>query len=99
MGDPSSSPWMSRKSTFLIALTLVAMIGVVQSEDFYELLGIERDADAKDIRRAFKRLALTMHPDKNQVNYLKDVYIQFFVPNKIPLLIYIGSSLIWYYKG
>ncbi|XP_030832384.1 dnaJ homolog subfamily C member 10 [Strongylocentrotus purpuratus] len=66
MGDPSSSPWMSRKSTFLIALTLVALIGIVQSEDFYELLGIERDADAKDIRRAFKRLALTMHPDKNQ---------------------------------
>lgn len=37
------------------------------SDDFYKRLGIPRDATVKDIRKAFKNLALTMHPDKNKV--------------------------------
>lgn len=35
--------------------------------DFYKLLDIERDADNREIRKAFKKLALKMHPDKNPV--------------------------------
>ena len=37
-------------------------------EDFYGLLGISRQANNREIRRAFKKLALEMHPDKNQVH-------------------------------
>ncbi|XP_037095863.1 dnaJ homolog subfamily C member 10 isoform X1 [Syngnathus acus] len=33
--------------------------------DYYELLGVGRDANTRQIRQAFKKLALTMHPDKN----------------------------------
>lgn len=32
---------------------------------FYELLGIDKQATTKEIRKAFKKHALTMHPDKN----------------------------------
>mmetsp|Transcript_10096 Transcript_10096/g.21401 ORF Transcript_10096/g.21401 Transcript_10096/m.21401 type:complete len:649 (-) Transcript_10096:1146-3092(-) len=35
-----------------------------QEEDFYRLLDIERDASEDDIKRAYKKRSLQMHPDK-----------------------------------
>lgn len=36
------------------------------SQDFYEVLGIARNATAEDIRRAHRKLALKYHPDRNK---------------------------------
>ena len=33
--------------------------------DFYGELGVEKDADLRDIKRAYKKLAIKLHPDKN----------------------------------
>lgn len=33
--------------------------------DHYQILGVKPDATPGDIRKAYKKLALTWHPDKN----------------------------------
>jgi molecular chaperone DnaJ len=37
-----------------------------QRRDYYEVLGVPRDADAKQIKTAFRKLALRYHPDRSQ---------------------------------
>ena len=37
---------------------------MAQSDDFYEILGVSRDASADDIRRTFRKLAMEHHPDR-----------------------------------
>ena len=34
--------------------------------DYYQVLGVNRDADEEAIRKAYRALALRYHPDKNK---------------------------------
>ena len=61
-----------------IILLLMALESAL-AEDFYQLLGVSRQANAREIRKAFKKLALEKHPDKNQVSAL-DLYTAMHFP-------------------
>ncbi|XP_054262299.1 uncharacterized protein F54F2.9-like [Macrosteles quadrilineatus] len=51
---------------------VVEEVGI--SKNFYELLSVPRDADSSAIKKAFRKLSLVLHPDKNDA---PDAEVQF----------------------
>ena len=44
---------------------LIGFEAVLCGRDFYDILGVERDAEIKEIKIAYRTLAKKVHPDKN----------------------------------
>ena len=37
-------------------------------KDYYKVLGVSKDADQKAVKKAYRKLAMKWHPDKNRGN-------------------------------
>lgn len=55
-------PWQSWLMVSFFCLQLLTFS--LADRDFYEILNVPRSASTKEIRKAFKKLAVSEHPDK-----------------------------------
>ncbi|XP_022223725.1 dnaJ homolog shv [Drosophila obscura] len=54
------------KSLLLVQLAVLLVDVALAGRDFYKILNVQRNANTNEIKKAYRRLAKELHPDKNK---------------------------------
>lgn len=55
------------QSTLMFAVCILMITELILArKDYYDILGVPKDASERQIKKAFHKLAMKYHPDKNK---------------------------------
>ena len=64
-GDVRAMATAQSAVTLAVCILMITEL-ILAKKDYYDILGVPKDATERQIKKAFHRLAMKYHPDKNK---------------------------------